>query len=131
MLYRAKRVAAVTMSEEQTVAAQATDSVHARGSADAPVTLEEFGDFQCPPCGRLAESLREIEKDYGARLRVTFRNFPFASHEHAREAAYAAEAAGLQGIFGRCTTCFIGNRPTGLKQRMCSRYLLLMPGCLA
>jgi len=40
MLYRAKRVAAVTMSEEQTVAAQATDSVHARGSADAPVTLE-------------------------------------------------------------------------------------------
>ena len=99
MLYRAKRVAAVTMSEEQTVAAQATDSVHARGSADAPVTLEEFGDFQCPPCGRLAGSLQEIEKDYGARLRVIFRNFPFAIHEHAREAAYAAEAAGLQGHF--------------------------------
>jgi protein-disulfide isomerase len=99
MLYRAKRVAAVTMLEEQTVAAQATDSVHARGSADAPVTLEEFGDFQCPPCGRLAGSLQEIEKDYGARLRVIFRNFPFAIHEHAREAAYAAEAAGLQGHF--------------------------------
>ena len=99
MLYRAKRVAAVTMSREQTVAAQATDSVHARGSADAPVTLEEFGDFQCPPCGRLAGSLQEIEKDYGARLRVIFRNFPFATHEHAREAAYAAEAAGLQGHF--------------------------------
>jgi protein-disulfide isomerase len=99
MLYRAKRVAAVTMSREQTVAAQATDSVHARGSADAPVTLEEFGDFQCPPCGRLAGPLHEIEKDYGARLRVIFRNFPFATHEHAREAAYAAEAAGLQGHF--------------------------------
>ena len=99
MLYRAKRVAAVTMSEEQTVAAQATDSVHARGSADAPVTLEEFGDFQCPPCGRLAGSLQEIEKDYGARLRVIFRNFPFTIHEHAHEAAYAAEAAGLQGHF--------------------------------
>ena len=99
ILYRAKRVAAVTMSREQTVAAQATDSVHARGSADAPVTLEEFGDFQCPPCGRLAGPLHEIEKDYGARLRVIFRNFPFAIHEHAREAAYAAEAAGLQGHF--------------------------------
>jgi len=99
MLYRAKRAAAVTMSREQTVAAQATDSVHARGSADAPVTLEEFGDFQCPPCGRLAGPLHEIEKDYGARLRVIFRNFPFATHEHAREAAYAAEAAGLQGHF--------------------------------
>jgi protein-disulfide isomerase len=99
MLYRAKHVAAVSMSKERTVAAQATDSVHARGSADAPVTLEEFGDFQCPPCGRLAGPLQEIEKDYGARLRVIFRNFPFAIHEHAREAACAAEAAGLQGHF--------------------------------
>jgi protein-disulfide isomerase len=99
MLYRAQHVAAVTMSKEQALAAQATDSVHARGSADAPVTLEEFGDFQCPPCGRLAGALQEIEKDYGTRLRVIFRNFPFATHEHAHEAAYAAEAAGLQGHF--------------------------------
>lgn len=98
MLYRAKHVAAVSISK-RTVAAQATDSVHARGSADAPVTLEEFGDFQCPPCGRLAGPLQEIEKDYGVRLRVIFRNFPFAIHEHAREAACAAEAAGLQGHF--------------------------------
>jgi len=99
IFYRAKRVTAVTMSKEQTVAAQATGSVHARGSADAPVTLEEFGDFQCPPCGRLAEPLQQIEKDYGSRLRVIFRNFPFTIHEHAHEAAYAAEAAGLQGRF--------------------------------
>lgn len=99
MLYRAKRTAAVTTSKEQAAAAQAADPVHARGSADAPVTLEEFGDFQCPPCGRLAGPLQEIEKDYGPRLRVIFRNFPFAIHEHAREAAYAAEAAGLQGQF--------------------------------
>jgi len=99
MFYRAKRAAVAIKSKEQTAAAQKTDSVHARGSSDAPVTLEEFGDFQCPPCGRLAEPLREIEKDYGTRLRVIFRNFPFAIHEHAREAAYAAEAAGLQGHF--------------------------------
>jgi Na+:H+ antiporter, NhaA family len=98
MLYRAKRVAAVTTSKKPTIA-EATDSLHARGSADAPVTLEEFGDFQCPPCARLAGPLQEIEKDYGTRLRVIFRNFPFAIHEHAREAAYAAEAAGLQGHF--------------------------------
>ncbi len=99
MLYRAKRAAAVTTSKEQTITPQETDSVHARGSANAPVTLEEFGDFQCPPCGRLAGPLQEIEKDYGTHLRVIFRNFPFAIHEHAREAAYAAEAAGLQGHF--------------------------------
>jgi protein-disulfide isomerase len=99
MLYRTKHVAPVSVSKERTVAAQATNSVHARGLADAPVTLEEFGDFQCPPCGRLAGPLQEIEKDYGVRLRVIFRNFPFAIHEHAREAACAAEAAGLQGHF--------------------------------
>jgi protein-disulfide isomerase len=99
MLYRAKRMAAVTISKGQAAAAQAADPVRARGSADAPVTLEEFGDFQCPPCGRLAGPIQEIEKDYGPRLRVIFRNFPFAIHEHAREAAYAAEAAGLQGQF--------------------------------
>jgi protein-disulfide isomerase len=98
-LYRAKRAAALTLSKDQTVAAQGTDSVHVRGAANAPVTLEEYGDFQCPPCGRLAEPLQEIEKDYGSRLRVIFRNFPFAIHEHAHEAAYAAEAAGLQGHF--------------------------------
>ena len=98
-LYRAKRVTALTVSKEETVAGQETGSVHIRGPADAPVTLEEFGDFQCPPCGRLAAPLQEIEKDYGTRLRVIFRNFPFTNHEHAHEAAYAAEAAGLQGRF--------------------------------
>src|SRR5438552_7191065 len=99
ILYRAKRVAAVTMSKEQALAAEASGSVHVRGSADAPVTVEEFGDFQCPPCGRLAGPLQEIENEYGTHLRVIFRNFPFIIHEHAHEAAYAAEAAGLQGHF--------------------------------
>jgi len=69
------------------------------GSPQAPVTLEEFGDFQCPPCGVLSGPLLEIEKDYGPKLRVIFRNFPFPNHEHALEAAYAAEAAGLQGRY--------------------------------
>jgi len=99
ILYRAKRVPAVTLSKEHSTGAHPTESVHVRGSADAPVTLEEYGDFQCPPCGRLAEPLQQIEKDYGPRLRVIFHNFPFTIHEHAHEAAYAAEAAGLQGKF--------------------------------
>ena len=73
--------------------------MHVRGPAEASVTLEEFGDFQCPPCGRLAEAINQIERDYHPHLRVIFRDFPLAVHTHAHEAALAAEAAGLQGRF--------------------------------
>lgn len=73
--------------------------MHVRGRADAPVTLEEFGDFQCPPCGALAGPIKQLEKDYDPRLRVIFHHFPLRNHQHAREAACAAEAAGLQGRF--------------------------------
>ena len=75
------------------------ESPHIRGNPDAPVTLEEYGDFQCPPCGMFAAFLAQLEKEYDSRLRVVFRNFPLTMHEHAREAALAAEAAGLQGHF--------------------------------
>jgi len=73
--------------------------VHIRGNPDAPVTLEEFADFQCPPCGIFAAFGEELLKEYDSRLRIVFRNFPLAAHEHAREAALAAEAAGFQGKF--------------------------------
>jgi protein-disulfide isomerase len=107
LLYRVKqqRIAAV----QGTAAASAakalssiklgTEPAHVRGSADAPVTLEEFGDFECRPCGDLSPVLEKIEQDYGTRLRVIFRQFPLAVHRHALEAARAAEAAGLQGRF--------------------------------
>ena len=75
------------------------DGVHIRGGRDAIVTLEEFGDFQCPPCGIFSGVLKQVEHEYGGRLRVIFREFPLAIHAHAREAALAAEAAGLQGRF--------------------------------
>lgn len=73
---------------------------HALGPADAPVTLEEFGDFECPPCGLLHPELKTIEHEYGARVRIIFREFPLVpAHQHALVAARAAEAAGLQGKF--------------------------------
>jgi len=72
---------------------------HIRGSGKARVTLEEFGDFQCPPCEMLAPVLTRIEHDYAERVRVIFRHFPLAMHQHARRAAEAAEAAGMQGRF--------------------------------
>jgi protein-disulfide isomerase len=99
MLYRAKRATPVTISKEKAVGKESKENVHVRGPANAAVTLEEFGDFQCPPCGGLEAPLQQIEHDYASSLRVIFRNFPFTIHEHAHEAAYAAEAAGLQGRF--------------------------------
>ncbi len=73
---------------------------HAIGPTTAPVILEEFGDFQCPPCGLLHPVLKTMEKEFGDKLRVIFREFPLVpAHQHALTAARAAEAAGLQGKF--------------------------------
>ncbi len=100
MLYRAKRPQLLTIPENKVLPGKSdAESVHIRGNPQAPVTLEEFGDFQCPPCGNIAVFINELVKEYGPRLRIVFRNFPLPNHKHAREAALAAEAAGLQGRF--------------------------------
>src|SRR6202158_509234 len=74
---------------------------HIRGNPKAPVTLEEFGDFECPTCATFSVELKKIEAEFGDRLRVIFREFPLypTPHKHALIAAQAAEAAGLQGRF--------------------------------
>lgn len=66
----------------------------------SPVVLEEYGDYQCPPCGMLYPVLKEIEHEYGDQLRVVFRHFPLTKiHKNAMMAAQAAEAARNQGKF--------------------------------
>jgi protein-disulfide isomerase len=93
MLYRAKRPHISAIPEDKTLSAKSdAESPHIRGNPDAPVTLEEYGDFQCPPCGMFAAFVGQLEKEYDPRLRIVFRNFPLKSHEHAGEAAIAAEA---------------------------------------
>jgi protein-disulfide isomerase len=99
MLYRAKRPQRTVIPKAMAASKERGEEVHVRGAANATVTLEEYGDFQCPPCGGLEVPLQQIEHDYASSLRVIFRNFPLTNHEHAHEAAYAAEAAGLQGRF--------------------------------
>src|SRR5690242_20514618 len=99
ILYRARRPQLQNMPESQRVLAKSDASGHVRGNPNAPVTLEEFGDFQCPPCGQFAAFTEQLLKEYDSRLRIVFRNFPLPGHEHAREAALAAEAAGFQGKF--------------------------------
>jgi protein-disulfide isomerase len=102
MLYHSKRQSLALAAIPATKALALTsgaESPHIRGNPDAQVTLEEFGDFQCPPCGQFAGFAEELLKEYDSRVRIVFRNFPLSAHEHAREAAIAAEAAGIQGKF--------------------------------
>ncbi len=98
-LYRAKRAELETTIADAPGVTAGAKPPHIRGEVKAPVTIEEFGDFQCPPCATLAISLSHLEHDYGDKLRVIFRQFPLAMHAHAREAARAAEAANRQGKF--------------------------------
>jgi protein-disulfide isomerase len=70
------------------------------GPDDAPVTLVEYGDFECPSCGAAYPNVEDVRKKMGARLRFVFRHFPLTQmHPHAMHAAEAAEAAGAQGKF--------------------------------
>jgi protein-disulfide isomerase len=73
---------------------------HRAGPNDAPVTLVEYGDFECPHCGAAHPIVRDVRKRMGERLRFVFRHFPLSEvHPHAMHAAEAAEAAAAQGKF--------------------------------
>ena len=73
---------------------------HAEGPDSASVTLVEYGDYECPHCGRAYPIVKSIQERFGARLRFVFRNFPLSQvHRHAQHAAEAAEAAAAQGYF--------------------------------
>jgi Na+/H+ antiporter NhaA len=76
------------------------DRDHLRGPEEAPVTLLEYGDFECPYCGQAEPIVRELLQSFGADLRYAFRHLPLADvHPNAQMAAEAAEAAGAQGRF--------------------------------
>ncbi len=72
----------------------------ARGPADAPVTLVEYADFQCPNCQQAHPVIERVLDHFGDDVRFVFRHFPIVSRrERAQAAALAAEAAGRQGKF--------------------------------
>ena len=95
---------------QQTAASAQTSSQPSPGGAtgytrpnvkvSSPVVLEEYGDYQCPPCGILFPVLKQIEHEYGDQVRFVFRHFPLTKiHTNAMMAAQAAEAARNQGKF--------------------------------
>jgi len=73
---------------------------HLQGNLDAPIELVEYGDYQCPHCGRAYPIVKSIQRKMGNKLKFVFRNFPLAEmHPDATRAAVAAEIAASQGKF--------------------------------
>jgi protein-disulfide isomerase len=73
---------------------------HVQGPDTAPVTLVEYGDFECPYCAAAYVIVKQVQQNMGDQLRFVYRHFPLTEvHPHAEPAAEAAEAAGAQGQF--------------------------------
>jgi len=70
-----------------------------RGPASAPITIVEFSDFECPYCSRAEETVSEVLRVYGDKIRVVYRDLPLPNHTHAPKAAEAAHCAGEQGKY--------------------------------
>jgi protein-disulfide isomerase len=119
-LFLWKRSGAPTSNPDSTFATSVTSTTPTSGSStqlqpqptdtagatrpnvkvSSPVVLEEYGDYQCPPCGQLYPELKEIEKEYGNQVQIVFHHFPLMKiHKNALMAAHAAEAARNQNKF--------------------------------
>lgn len=70
-----------------------------RGKADAPVTIIEFSDFECPYCRRAHETLRKLEESHGGKFKMVYRHFPLQFHKQAQKAAEASQCADDQKKF--------------------------------
>jgi protein-disulfide isomerase len=70
-----------------------------KGAANAPITIVEFSDFQCPYCARVNPTLEQVMKTYGDKVKIVFKDFPLPNHPQAPKAAEAAHCAGEQGKF--------------------------------
>ncbi|MGE0102833.1 MAG: DsbA family protein [Blastocatellales bacterium] len=90
-----------TQSTPAQTAAPATETTAASSKPiSGAVLVEEFGDYQCPPCGAFHPEMNKIKAEYGDKIRFVFRHFPLSQiHPNARAAAHAAVAAGKQGKF--------------------------------
>jgi protein-disulfide isomerase/rhodanese-related sulfurtransferase/uncharacterized membrane protein len=95
---------------------------HATGNLQSPVTVVEFADFQCTPCGLAEPTVRKIRAQYGDRIRFVFRHFPMARiHPQAHQAAEASECAAGQGKFWEAAEKFY-QQQTDLSQPALERY---------
>jgi protein-disulfide isomerase len=88
------------MTESPRLTQPVSSRDHARGPEGAPVTLVEYGDFECPHCGAAYPVLAELQRRFADRMRFVFRHFPLTNvHPHAQAAAEASEWAAAQDRF--------------------------------
>jgi protein-disulfide isomerase len=96
---------------------------HLQGASDAPVTLLEYGDYECPHCGRAYPIVKQVQRRVGNLMSFAFRNFPLTEmHPHAELAAEAAEAAGARGKFWPMHDMIFEHQWDGLEQRDLVQY---------
>lgn len=81
-----------------------------KGGANAPVTIVEFTDYECPSCGATQPVLEEVAKEFGDKVKLVVRNFPLAQHAHAFKAAEASEAAREQGKYWEYVALLFANQ---------------------
>jgi protein-disulfide isomerase len=98
----------------------ATD--HIQGAVDAPVTLIEYGDFECPYCGAMYAVIKTAQRIMGPQLRFVYRHFPLVdAHAHALHAAEFSEAAAIHGKFWEAHDVLYENQ-TSLGDRALKQY---------
>jgi protein-disulfide isomerase len=85
--------------QDKTVFKVEAGSSHSKGDKNAALQVVIFSDFQCPFCSRVEPTLKQMEKEYGKKVRFTWKNYPLPFHNNAEPAAEAAMAAGAQGKF--------------------------------
>jgi protein-disulfide isomerase len=96
---------------------------HLQGSPEAPVTLLEYGDYECPHCGRAHPIVKEVQRRAGTLMAFAFRNFPLTElHPHSEQAAEAAEAGGARGKFWPMHDMIFEHQWEGLELRDLMQY---------
>lgn len=98
------------------------------GPSDAPVTIVEFSDFQCPYCQKSVATLKELRRLYGDKIRVVYRDYPGPNHPQAASAAEAAQCAGDQGKFWEYHDALFDHQRTGWDYEALARDLELQTG---
>ncbi len=106
------------------------DDAPSVGPADAPVTIVEFSDFQCPYCQKSVAALKELRRLYGDKIRVVYRDYPGPNHPQAAPAAEAEQCAGDQGRFWEFHDLLFASqtRETGWDFDALARELVLQAG---